>query len=46
MKAFTRTIVAILALAAGIVAFSGCHTIQGAGQDLEEAGEAMDDAVH
>lgn len=45
MRTLARTVIAFLALATGIVAFSGCHTIQGAGQDLEDAGQAMEDAV-
>lgn len=39
-----RTMVAILGLLL-LVALSGCNTIQGAGEDIERGGEAVQDAA-
>ena len=39
-----RTTVAILGLLL-LVALSGCNTIQGAGEDFERGGEAVQDAA-
>ncbi|MBZ5876529.1 MULTISPECIES: entericidin A/B family lipoprotein [Chromohalobacter] len=39
-----RTTVAILGLLL-LVALSGCNTIQGAGEDIERGGEAVQDAA-
>lgn len=36
----------ILVLAAASVSLAACGTIQGAGQDIETAGEAVQDAAH
>ena len=32
-------------LLASVVVFSGCETIKGAGRDITNAGEALEDAV-
>lgn len=36
----------ILVLAAASISLAACGTIQGAGQDIETAGEAVQDAAH
>lgn len=36
--------VALLALA-GVIALSGCNTTEGLGQDIQEGGEALEDAA-
>ena len=40
-----RPILFILALALGGAALSGCETVKGAGQDLQNLGEAGQDAI-
>ena len=44
MKTFKLFLLATLALAAGIL--SSCHTVAGAGRDLEQTGQGMSDAAH
>ncbi len=39
-----RTIVSLLALALALV-LSGCNTVRGVGQDLQKAGEKIEDAA-
>lgn len=36
---------AILGLILGTLAFAGCHTMDGAGKDIEKAGEKIQDAA-
>jgi predicted small secreted protein len=36
---------ALLALALGSMALTACNTVEGAGQDIENAGEAVQDAA-
>ena len=36
---------AIIALTSGIFVLSGCHTMDGAGKDIEKAGENIQDAA-
>jgi predicted small secreted protein len=36
---------AILGIVLGALAFSGCHTMDGAGRDIEKAGEKIQDAA-
>lgn len=38
--------VIFLSLAVLGIGLGGCHTIEGAGQDIEEAGETVQDAAH
>ena len=40
-----RTLMALLALTAMIALASGCNTLEGAGKDVEDAGEAVQDAA-
>lgn len=36
---------ALLGLSLGMLIFSGCHTMDGAGKDIEKAGEKIQDAA-
>ncbi len=45
MKKLLTKIVAALPLTAGLFAFTGCHTAHGAGQDLENAGQGIQNAT-
>jgi predicted small secreted protein len=36
---------ALLSLLLGALVFSGCHTMDGAGKDIEKAGEKIQDAA-
>jgi predicted small secreted protein len=38
-------ILALTLLVLGTTAVSGCNTLQGAGQDIENAGEELEDAT-
>lgn len=42
-RASSRSVVAIAILAA--LSLSGCNTVDGAGKDMESAGEAIQDAA-
>ena len=42
MKKFIITVTALIILSLGITA---CETIKGAGRDLQNAGQAIDDAI-
>lgn len=44
MKTFKLFLLATLALVAGIL--SSCHTVAGAGRDLEQTGQGMSDAAY
>ena len=44
MKWFKR-IALMLAMALAVASVSGCNTIRGIGQDVEEGGEAVQDAA-
>ena len=45
MNNTTRQLTAVLALLAAACATTGCNTIHGAGQDIERAGEEIQDAA-
>ena len=45
MKNWTKIAVLLITLAAGLVSFSGCRTAEGFGEDLEKAGEEIQDGV-
>jgi predicted small secreted protein len=36
---------AVLSILLGALVFSGCHTMDGAGRDIEKAGEKIQDAA-
>jgi predicted small secreted protein len=38
-------ITAVIALFIGMLTFSGCHTVKGAGQDIEKAGEGIQNSA-
>jgi predicted small secreted protein len=39
-----KTFITLIALA-GLLALSGCNTVKGVGQDLQKAGEKIEDAA-
>jgi predicted small secreted protein len=39
------SVLALLAMLLGTVTMTGCNTFQGAGEDVENAGDAVKDAV-
>ena len=41
MKKWTKTIVCVFLLALGAAAVSGCHTAHGFGEDMESAGQGI-----
>ena len=41
MKAAKKFVVCLFLAALGVVAFSGCHTAHGFGEDMENAGESI-----
>ena len=41
----SRTLAAAAAAAAALVLTAGCNTVEGAGEDLEAAGEAIEDTA-
>jgi predicted small secreted protein len=45
MKRLTKTVMFVFLLAAGLVAFSGCRTAHGFGEDMEKAGESIQDGT-
>ncbi|GAB5561318.1 MAG: hypothetical protein SynsKO_29650 [Synoicihabitans sp.] len=45
MKKKLQILTSLFALTFTAAAFTGCQTIKGAGQDIENAGHALDDAV-
>lgn len=47
MKAFkNRRLLTLAILAVGAISLSACNTVDGAGQDIENAGEAVQDAAN
>ena len=40
-----RLLALLLLLLATLVSFQGCNTLQGAGQDVEEVGEEIDEEI-
>lgn len=42
---FLKSLVASLLLAYGAFLFIGCNTVEGAGEDIEAAGEGISDAA-
>lgn len=45
MKNWTKIAMLLIALGAGLVSFSGCRTAEGFGEDMEEAGEEIQEGV-
>ncbi|MFH1499126.1 MAG: entericidin A/B family lipoprotein [Verrucomicrobiota bacterium] len=45
MKTLTIKITSLSLLLIGALALSGCNTTEGVGEDMEEAGEAVQDAA-
>ena len=45
MKKLTKVAMLVLLLAAGMVSFSGCRTAHGFGEDMEKAGEEIQDGT-
>jgi predicted small secreted protein len=45
MKALTKTVVCLFLLVASMSAFTGCRTAEGFGEDMEEAGEEIQDGL-
>ena len=46
MNPFRKTLLGAMALALTALLFSGCQTLEGAGKDIEDAGEAVQDAAN
>jgi predicted small secreted protein len=46
MKKWTKIALLLITLAAGIVSFSGCQTAEGFGEDMEKAGEKIQEGVN
>ena len=46
MKRWMRMICVALVLSMGAVLATGCNTLEGAGQDIEAGGEAIQDAAN
>jgi len=44
MKAMLKTVSLLLLVAIGASSLSACHTVKGAGKDIEKAGEEIQDA--
>ena len=45
MNCWIKRVVVFLFVASGCVALLGCNTVKGAGEDIEDAGEAVQDAA-
>lgn len=45
MKRMIRVTSVLLVLLLGAVILSGCNTIEGAGEDIQRGGEAIEDAA-
>ncbi|WP_221031341.1 entericidin A/B family lipoprotein [Actomonas aquatica] len=45
MKHYRKLVFTLLALSATALTFTGCQTIEGAGEDIENAGDAISDAA-
>ena len=45
MKQFTSYIVGLLIFSLVTVSLAGCNTIEGAGEDIEAGGEAIEEAA-
>ncbi len=45
MKKLTKIAMLLLALTAGVISFSGCRTAEGFGEDVEKAGESIQEGV-
>ena len=45
MKKLTKIAMLLLALGAGVISFTGCRTAEGFGEDLEKAGEEIQEGV-
>jgi predicted small secreted protein len=45
MKTLTRTVVCFFMLALSVAAFTGCRTAHGFGEDMEDAGESIQDGT-
>lgn len=44
MKSLLKTIALLLLVAVGSSSLTACHTVKGAGKDIERAGEEIQDA--
>jgi predicted small secreted protein len=45
MKTLTRKVVLLAMLAMGMLAFSGCHTAHGFGQDVQQTGKKIEQST-
>ena len=45
LETFMLRLLAISALALGVLAVTGCNTVKGLGRDVESIGQAGDDAL-
>jgi predicted small secreted protein len=45
MKALTKSIMCLCLLVASMAVFSGCKTAEGFGEDMEDAGESIQDSL-
>jgi len=43
MKKLKRTIICLLLAVVGQIVFAGCHTAHGFGEDMENAGQSIQD---
>lgn len=43
MKTLKRTVICLLLVIAAQVVFTGCHTAHGFGEDMENAGQSIQD---
>ncbi|HHY86859.1 MAG TPA: entericidin A/B family lipoprotein [Verrucomicrobia bacterium] len=46
MKTLKNTVLCLCLLVAGAALFTGCQTAEGFGEDMENAGEALQDQVN
>lgn len=44
MKSLLKTVALLLLVAVGSSSLTACHTVKGAGKDIERAGEEIQDA--
>jgi predicted small secreted protein len=45
IQSISLKLTAVIALLIGMLNFSGCHTVKGAGQDIEKAGEGIQNSA-
>jgi predicted small secreted protein len=46
MKTLKRTLICLLLAMAAQVAFTGCHTASGFGEDMQDAGQSIQDKAN